>query len=209
MYERQSRLDDGDQSWLIGDFVDGKTSRAAAEFVHRNTAASIYSRLRKVIAEEMERAMPVGGEIEAQVMSFKTVCRGKHDPRAGVDVKCLVLSKRGGSVYAMATPITRTATLMSIMERSILPGSVVYTENSPKYDALDDSVFTHVRRYSDLYGVHNFLDQWNFFITRFHGIPNQSFHLFLKEFEWRFNGGDDRELLNQLETWVRLRQNRT
>ena len=155
MYERQSRLDDRDQSWLIKEFVRGTTSRAAATFVHRNTKASFYSRLRNVIAEEMEKALPVGGEIEAQVVSFKTVCRGKQGSGVSVDVKCLVLSKRGESVCAMANPITRTATLMSIMERLILPGSIVYTEDSPKYYALDGSVFTHVRQYSDLYGIQN------------------------------------------------------
>ena len=215
MYERQSRLSDRKQERLIKYFVASKTIREAAELVgvHRNTAASFYTRLRKVIAEETEKEMvsslPVGGEIEAQVVSFKTICRGKQGSGVSVDVKCLVLSKRGESVCAMANPITRTATLMSIMERLILPGSIVYTEDSPKYYALDGSVFTHVRQYSDLYGIQNFCDQANFFFERFHGIPNQSFHLFLKEYEWRFNGGDDRELLEELETWVRLRQNRT
>ena len=196
---------------MVKEFVTGTTARAAAELVrvHRNTAASFYSRLRKVIAEEtekeMERALPVGGEIEVQVISFNTVCRGKRGPGAGVDVKCLVLLKRGGKVYAVAIPNTRTATLMSIIERIILPGSAVYTDDSPKYDALDDSDFIHVRQHSDPHGIHNFWDQSNFFLARFHGIPQQSFPLFLKECEWRFNGGNDRELENQLKAWVRVR----
>ena len=49
---------------LLEHFVAGTTARAAAELVgvHRNT--SFYTRLRKVIAEEMEKASPVSGEIE-------------------------------------------------------------------------------------------------------------------------------------------------
>ncbi|MDD4731677.1 MAG: IS1595 family transposase, partial [Desulfovibrio sp.] len=34
---------------------------------------------------------------------------------------------------------------------------------------------------------------------RFNGIPRDSFFLFLKECEWRFNGGDHKMLLNQLK----------
>ncbi len=42
-------------------------------------------------------------------------------------------------------PNARTATLMPIMERMILPDSVVYTEGFLSYDALDVSDFHHVR----------------------------------------------------------------
>ncbi|MGE4506606.1 MAG: IS1595 family transposase, partial [Desulfovibrionaceae bacterium] len=33
-----------------------------------------------------------------------------------------------------------------------------------------------------------------------------SFFLFLKECEWRFNGGDHKMLLNQLKKWINQRQ---
>jgi len=35
------------------------------------------------------------------------------------------------------------------------------------------------------------------------GIKKKNFYWFLKECEWRFNGGDDQALLNQLKTWFR------
>ena len=143
---------------MIREFVAGTTGRAAAELVrvHRNTAASFYTRLRKVIAEEtekeMERASPVGGEIQLQVVGFRNFNKYKYerDWDAGSEVLVFSLFKRGGKVYTEVMANIRPATLMSIMERIILPGSVVYTEDSPKYDALDKSGFTHVRRYSDL-----------------------------------------------------------
>jgi len=58
MYERQSRLSKGKRDRLIEHFVAGTTARAAAELVgvHRNTAASFYTRLRKVIAEQLAEA---------------------------------------------------------------------------------------------------------------------------------------------------------
>jgi len=42
-------------------------------------------------------------------------------------------------------------------------------------------------------------------MRRFNGIPKDSFFLFLKECEWRFNAGDHKERLNQLKTWVKQR----
>jgi transposase len=38
-------------------------------------------------------------------------------------------------------------------------------------------------------------------MRRFNGIKQENFYWFLKECEWRFNGGYHRELLKQLEYW--------
>ena len=231
MYKRQSRLSDQKRDQLIEKFVAGTTGRVAAELVgvHRNTAASFYTRLRKVITEEMEKemktALPVGGEIEVRVMYFRSICSGPGRGAAG-KVPIFGLLKRvanystygrGQMVHTVMIPNARTATLMSIMKRLILPHSVVYTDNSLEYDALDVSDFNHVRPKNpkglfDLWGIRHFEDEAEVFLTSFHGIPKQSFHLFLKEFEWRYNNGQEQgqeALTNQLKAWVRLRQKRT
>jgi len=113
-------------------------------------------------------------------------------------------------------PNARTDTLMPIMERMITPDSIVYTDCFASYDALDVSGFHHVRiNHSELFaaernhinGIESFWNQAKRHLRRFNGIPKQSFPLFLKECEWRFNGGDHRELLNQLKIWVNSRQN--
>ena len=213
MYERQSRLSDRKRELLIEHFVASKTGRAAAELVgvHRNTAASFYTRLRKVIAEETEKEMesyfPIGGKIEVYVLnSLQLHCVS--------ELLVFVLFKTDGKVYTEVLPNTRPATLKSITERLVKPDSVVYTDGYPEWDALDGSDFHHVRpkylkeqlRDNDsLMGIYEFWFQSVSWVAKFHGIPKQSIHLFLKEFEWRYNGGDDRELLNQLKTWVALR----
>ncbi len=230
MYERQSRLSDRKRERLIEHFVARKTGRAAAELVgvHRNTAASFYTRLRKVIAEEMEkemeRASPVGGEIELQVVDFRYLYKyqNEHDRDAALEVWVFSLFKRGGKVYTEVMPNFRPATLMSIMERLILPDSVVYTDGDPEFDALDVSDFKHVRPkdlnlsfwlQDNLRRISEFWTRVRFSVGHFHGIPNQSLHLFLKEFEWRWTNEQQeqgQEALNdQLKSWVRLRQNRT
>ena len=51
MYERRSRLSKAKRDRLVEHFVAGTTARAAAELVgvHRNTAASFYTRIRTVM----------------------------------------------------------------------------------------------------------------------------------------------------------------
>lgn len=228
MYQRQSRLSDRKRERLIEHFVARKTGRAAAELVgvHRNTAASFYTRLRKVIAEEtekeMERASPVGGEIELHVVDFRCLYKYNRDWDAGSEVFVFSIFKRGGKVYTEVMPNIQPASLMSIMERLILPDSVVYTYGDPEYDALDVSDFNHVRPkdlnlsfwvQDNLLWISEFWMRVSYSVAHFHGIPKQSLHLFLKEFEWRWNNEQQeqgQEALNdQLKTWVRLRQNRT
>ena len=143
MYERKSRLSDWKRGRLIEHFVAGTTARAAAELVgvHRNTAASFYTRLRKVIAEEMEKASPFAGEIEVDESYFGGRRKGKRGRGAGGKVPVFGLLKRGGKVYTAMIPNARTATLMPIMERMIRPDSIVYTDGFSSYDALDVSDF--------------------------------------------------------------------
>ena len=86
-------------------FVAGTTARAAAELVsvHRNTSASFYTRLRKVIAEEMEKRAPVSGEVEVDESYFGGVGKGKRGRGAAGTVPIFGLLKRGGRVYTVMT----------------------------------------------------------------------------------------------------------
>lgn len=72
MYQRRSRLSESKRSRLMKHFVAGTTARAAAELVgvHRNTAASFFTRLRKLIANEMKKASPFSGEVEVDESYF-------------------------------------------------------------------------------------------------------------------------------------------
>ena len=144
MYERRSRLSKAKRDQLVEHFVAGTTARAAAELVgvHRNTAASFYTRIRTVIAEETQKASSVCGEIEVDESYFGGRRKGKRGRGAGGKVPVFGLLKRGGRVYTVMIPNARTDTLMPIMERLIQPDSIVYTDGFSSYDALDVSDFT-------------------------------------------------------------------
>ena len=80
MYQRRSRFSRRTQERLIKHFVAGTTARVAAQLVgvHRNTAAAYYTRLRHVIAEEMEKMVPMDGEIEVEESCFGGVRKGRR-----------------------------------------------------------------------------------------------------------------------------------
>ncbi len=56
------------------------TTRTVAKLVgiHRNTAVCFYTRLRKVTAEDMEKASPFAGEIELDESYFGGVRKDKR-----------------------------------------------------------------------------------------------------------------------------------
>ena len=130
MYTRKSRLSAQKRARLIEHFVAGTTARATAQLVgvHRNTAAAFFTLLRKVIADEMEKASPFAGEVEVDESYFGGVRKGRRGRGAAGKVPVFGLLKRGGRVFTVMIPNARTATLLPIMERMILPDSIVYTD---------------------------------------------------------------------------------
>ena len=103
------------------------------------------------------------------------------------------------------------------MNRMILPESIVYTDTWASYNALDISDFHHVCiNHSKLFADHdnqinggeNFWNQAKRHMRKFNGVPKQSFSLFLKEYEWRFNGESPRQPLRRLRKWIRIANHR-
>ncbi len=101
MYERKSRLSPQKRARLIEHFIAGTTARAAAQLVgvNKNTAAIFFTRLRKVIADEMEKASPFDGEVEVDESYFGGVRKGKRGRGAAGKVPVFGLLKRGGRVF--------------------------------------------------------------------------------------------------------------
>jgi len=213
MYERRSRLSWRQQAELIKLFVAGSTARAAAEIVgvHRNTAASFFMRLRQLIASKLP-SYELSGEVEADESYFGGIRKGKRGRGAAGKVAVFGLLKRGGKVYTAIIPNVKTETLLPIIEEKVRPDSIVYTDTFRAYNALDVSGFHHHRiNHSELFadrrnhinGIENFWNQAKRHLRRFNGIKSEHFYWFLKECEWRFNGGDHQQLLKQLKHWVK------
>ena len=216
MYQRKSRLSARKQSELIKLFVVGSTARAAAEIteVNKHTAATFFMRLRQLIASKLP-SYELSGEVEADESYFGGVRKGKRGRGAAGKVAVFGLLKRGGKVYTAIVPDAKTETLLPIIREKVEPDSLVYTDNFRSYNALDVSEFHHLRiNHSELFadqknhinGIENFWNQAKRHLRRFNGIKKENFYWFLKECEWRFNGGNHKMLLKQLKYWVKQAQ---
>ena len=219
IYPRKSRLPVQTQQKLVEHFVAGTTARAAALLVgvQANTAKLFYQRLRQLIASKQESYL-LAGEIEADESYFGGVRKGRRGRGAAGKVPVFGLLKRGGKVYTAIIPDAKASTLIPIIREKVLPDSIVYTDSFPVYDVLDVSEFHHRRvnhskvfvskRGHHINGIENFWNQAKRHLRRFNGIPKGSFYWFLKECEWRFNGGGHKALLQQLRAWYYFEINR-
>ncbi len=104
-------------------------------------------------------------------------------------------------------------TLIPILQRTIEPDSIVYTDGFLSYDTLDVSEFRHHRiNHSEKYvearnhinGIEKFWNPAKSHLRRFNGIPREYFHLFIKECECRFNDRPTAGLYKTLLDWAKL-----
>jgi transposase len=91
-------------------FVGGVTARSAADLVgvNRKTVAYFFHRLRQLITEQLEDAMPVAGLIEVDESYFGGVRKGKRGRGAAGKVPVFGILKRGGKVYTVMIPMFAT-----------------------------------------------------------------------------------------------------
>ena len=144
---RKSRLSKFKQDHLIEHFVAGTTARTAASLcgVNRKTAAFYFLRLREIIAIELEAENEAmfGGEIEVDESYFGGRRKGKRGRGAAGKIPVFGLLKRGGKVYTKVISDASSATLMPIIERKVVPDSIVYSDGWKGYNVLDVSDFHH------------------------------------------------------------------
>jgi transposase len=216
MMYRKSRIDFAKQERLLEHFVSGSTARCAARLVdvNKSTAAYYFHRLREIIAWQMElQAEDIfAGEIEVDESYFGGHRKGNRGRGAGGKVPVFGLLKRGGRVYTKIIADASSATLIPIIERKVMPDSIVYSDCWTGYNALDVSDFKHYRiNHSKLFaekrnhinGIENFWNQAKRHMRKFNGVPKEHFGVFLKECEWRFNNPDPKSQLRQLTQWVK------
>ena len=212
---RKSRLNKKVQDRLVEHFVAGTTARCAAALVGVNvkTAAYYYQRLREIIAAQTEQESHevFDGEIEVDESYFGGHRKGNRGRGASGKVPVFGLLKRGGKVYTKIIPDASSATLIPIIERKVVPDSIVYSDCWRAYNVLDVSEFKHYRinhsklfasKHNHINGIENFWNQAKRHMRKFNGVPKAHFGLFLKECEWRFNTPSPKDQLTQIKQWV-------
>ena len=129
---RKSRLSKYKQDRLKEHFGDGTTAGTALSLcgVHRNTAAYYFLRLREIVTSELEAESEAmfGGEIEVDKSYFGGKRKGKRGRGPAGKIPVFGLLKRGGKIYMKVIPDAASATLMRIIERKVIPNSIVYSD---------------------------------------------------------------------------------
>ncbi len=176
--------------------------------------AYYFHRLREIIAFELELAEQeiFGGEIEVDESYFGGKRKGKRGRGAGGKTLVFGLLKHGGKVYTKIIPNASSKVLYPIIERKVVPDSIVYSDCWRGYNVLDTSEFKHYRinhsklfanGYNHINGIENFWNQAKRHMRKFNGVPKAHFDLFLKECEWRFNNPDPLTQKRLLTQWVK------
>ena len=141
-------------------------------------------------------------KIELDESYFGGTRKGKRGRGAAGKVIVFGLLKRNGKVYTVIIPDTKSSTLMPVISEKITPDSIVYTDHWHSYNALDIAGFRHYRinhsshfanGHNHINGIENFWNQAKRTLRKYNGIPKDSFHLFIKECEFRFNYGSPKQ----------------
>jgi transposase len=200
---------------LLEFFVLEVTARSAADIlgIQPNTALLFYKKIRQVISHHiaLQAHEIFDGAVELDESYFGGARKGKRGRGAAGKVVVFGILKRGGKVFTKVVNDTKAVTLMPLIVRKIAPDSVVYTDCYGSYNALDVSDFHHHRiNHSALFatgknhinGIENFWNQAKRVLRKYNGIPKESFPLFLKECEFRFNYGTPKQQLKALKEWA-------
>src|SRR3989338_7094251 len=167
--------------------------------LNRNTVNRYTRLIRERILEDCERQSPFGGEVEVDESYFgPRRVRGKRGRGAGGKTIVFGVFKRNGRVYTEIVPDVKKRSLQAIIRGRVDAGSIIHSDGWRGYDGLVDVGYEKhfrvhhgksefVRGRSHINGIEAFRIFEKLRLHRLKGIHKQTFHLHLKECEWRFN----------------------
>ena len=141
-------------------------------------------------------------------MNHNLAAGGKANEGAALAGGAFDFLERKGKVYTKIHPDASSATLYPIMERKVVPDSIVYSDRWRGYNVLDVSEFKHCRiNHSKLFAdkqdhinaIENFWNQAKRHLRKFNGVLGEHSGLYLKECEWRFNNPTPQNQLRQIK----------
>lgn len=176
--------------------------------LNRNTINRYLTEIRKRIADYCDRQSPFSGEVEVDESYFGARrIKGKRGRGAFGKTIVFGIFKRNGKVYTEVVPDCRRATLQAVIRGQVSLETVIHSDGWRGYNGLVDLGYKKhfrvnhgqdefVQGKSHINGIESF---WGFAKTRlyrFRGMSKKTFHLHLKECEFRFNNrGEDLYIL--------------
>ena len=167
--------------------------------LNRNTINRYLIEIRKRIAQFCDQQSPFSGEVEVDE-SFFGARRIKGKRGRGAFGKTIVFGifRRNGKVYTEIVPDCRRSTLQAVIRGRVSLESVIHSDGWRGYNGLVDlgykkhfrvhhgkDEFVHGK--SHINGIESFWGYAKTRLSRFRGMNKKTFHLHLKECEFRFN----------------------
>src|SRR5919112_654182 len=205
-YYRCSKISERKFLRVLRHFALDLTASRTAQLtgLTRKSVTAIFLKIRERIAEECERASPFSScevEVDESYFGARRV-RGKRGRGASGKTIVFGIFKRNGCVYTEVVADCKKATLQAIIRGRVSPEAVIHSDGWRGYDGLVDVGYAKHFRVnhgsnefandeSHINGIESF---WSFAkrrLQKFNGVPATTFHLHLKECEWRFNHRHD------------------
>jgi transposase len=207
-YYRRSRIPEWKFRLLVRHFSQDVSATDAARLtgLTRKTVTTIFLKIRRRLAQECSRQSPFRtGQLKPDASHACAVCVCGGGCAQSNRAPVFALLSHGGLVYTEMVPDCRKASLRALIRGRANPGGPQELNGWHGFDGLIDVDYGKpfkVTRPSDQDGrgalepldgdVERF---WGFVrgrLGKFYGVSNRTFHLHLKECEWRYNlGGAD------------------
>lgn len=199
-YVHRSRVSEKKIREIVRYFAADLTAIQAAQLsgLNRNTVNRYYRALRERILVACEAQRPMFGIIEVDE-SFFGARRVKGKRGRGAYGKTVVFGvfERDGQVYTEIVPDCSKPTLQGIIRGRVDPASVINSDGWRGYNGLVDLGYGHfrvdhsrdefARGRVHINGIEGFWGMAKVRLAKFKGLPKHTFHLHLKETEWRYN----------------------
>ena len=171
---------------------------AALSGLNRNTVNRLYRALRERMLLACEAQRPLFGVVEVDE-SFFGARRVKGRRGRGAYGKTVVFGifERHGHVYTEIVSDCSKPTLQGIIRGRVDARTVINSDGWCGYNGLVDLGYGHVRvdhgkdeftkGTVHINGIEGFWGLAKVRLAKFKGLPRHTFHLHLKETEWRYN----------------------
>lgn len=204
-YYRRSRIAEKKFREIIKYFALDLTANKTAELtgLTHKTVNQIYLKIRQRLAEYSQRQSPFFGEVEVDESYFGARrVKGKRGRGAGGKTIVFGIYKRNGKVFTEIVPDVQRKTLQAIIRGRVSIETVIHSDHwrgynglvdigYPKHFRVNHSANEFANEISNINGIESF---WSFAkrrLLKFNGVKKETFHLHLKECEFRFNHRND------------------
>ena len=199
-YSKSSKLSEAQVRAVVKCFAADLTALQTARIcgLNRNTVNRISRGLRERIIAACEAQRPFFGVVEVDE-SFFGARRVKGKRGRGAFGKTVVFGifERDGQVYTEIVADCSKPTLQGIIRGRVDPETIINSDGWRGYNGLVDLGYGHyrvdhskdefVRGTVHINGIEGFWGMAKVRLAKFKGLPKHTFHLHLKETEWRFN----------------------